>query len=128
MTQIKARGLPIVDEDGLFEMIRTLSAQVVTQTSPKKKPKSSTKLTTTTTLGEHSIPTSSSQLWNEKYHPTSVKEIIGNPGAIKELTTWLQNFQHDLSEEEKKKKKKKKKQSRSEPVAALISGPPGIGI
>jgi replication factor C subunit 1 len=144
MTQIKARGLPIIDEDGLFEMIRTLPAQVVTQSPSKKKPKSSAKLTnisttssfmlstatsatTTTSLpGERSTSTSS-QLWTEKYRPASVKEIIGNPGAIKELITWLKNFQQESAEENSAEMKKKKEKTGSEPVAALISGPPGIG-
>jgi replication factor C subunit 1 len=134
MAQIRARGLPIVDEDGLFEMIRTLPGQVVTQSPTKKRSKSTPKsgsvatsfssvlLTPSSGSSVLSVDAPSTQLWTEKYRPTSVKEIVGNPGAIKELITWLQNCQRDLALHATTEKKSKR-----EPIAALISGPPGIG-
>lgn len=55
-----------------------------------------------------------SNLWVDKYHPENSSDLIGNPGAIKELTQWLKNW----SSNEKSKDHQK---------GCVITGPPGIG-
>lgn len=56
-----------------------------------------------------------SLIWADKYSPKTSEELVANPGPIKELKTWLNNW----SWSEKKGKPLKN--------ACLISGPPGIG-
>lgn len=48
-------------------------------------------------------------LWTVKYAPRTIKDIIGNSGACKQLTEWLTDWDTGKTH------------------AALLSGPPGIG-
>lgn len=50
------------------------------------------------------------QLWTEKYRPRALRDIVGNTEAIGALRTWLSRWSPAGKE-----------------VAALITGPPGIG-
>lgn len=51
------------------------------------------------------------QLWTEKYRPRALKDIVGNTEAIGALRTWLSRWSSTAAKE----------------VAAIITGPPGIG-
>jgi replication factor C subunit 1 len=65
----------------------------------------------------------SSQLWTDKYMPQSYDELIGNPGLVKNLASWLRNW----SSSRAKGFPKGGKDDPSVFRAALLSGPPGIG-
>ncbi|KAJ3371044.1 hypothetical protein HDU91_005634 [Kappamyces sp. JEL0680] len=69
-------------------------------------------------------PLASSQLWTDKYRPSSYDELIGNPGLVKNLASWLRNWSSN-------KAKGFPKGGKDDPStgfrAALLSGPPGIG-
>lgn len=49
--------------------------------------------------------------WVEKYRPKELKDIVGNPSAIKSVIAWINEF----------------KEGRSKKKAILIYGPPGVG-
>lgn len=52
----------------------------------------------------------STELWVDKYAPAALSHVIGHAQQIKDLMSWLQGFTRD-----------------TKPVAALLTGPPGIG-
>lgn len=54
------------------------------------------------------VPT---ELWVDKYKPTTLQEVIGHSQQVKDLEKWLQSFQP----------------FKTKPVAAFLTGPPGIG-
>ncbi len=70
-----------------------------------------------------------SELWTTKHKPKRIEEIVGNPGKVKELQSWLMTWQRYFAEEAAAKAAgdKKKKKDDTFMKAALISGPPGIG-
>ncbi len=49
--------------------------------------------------------------WAEKYRPTTLKDVVGNPKAVQQLETWARSW-------EKKTPKKR---------AAILAGEPGVG-
>lgn len=66
-----------------------------------------------------------SDLWVDKYKPTSTKQIIGQQGdrsSLNKLIKWLKNWHYNLD-----KKFNKFSDDGSGFRAALLSGPPGIG-
>ena len=68
-------------------------------------------------------------LWTEKYKPSKIKHIIGNKGAILNITQWLRDWE-DVVIHNNKKPTKFKAPGLMDNVNAsgcLISGPPGIG-
>lgn len=70
-----------------------------------------------------------SELWTTKHKPKRMEEIVGNPGKVKELQTWLMTWQRYFTEgvAAKAAGDKKKKKDENFMKAVLISGPPGIG-
>lgn len=40
----------------------------------------------------HGGPIVDSQLWTEKYAPTSIKDICGNKGLVEKLQRWLRDW------------------------------------
>ena len=76
-----------------------------------------------------------SQLWVDKYKPTTLKGIIGQQGDksnMKKLITWLRNWpKNNLHNNGKRAPKPPPFQSHSDDgswaKAALLSGPPGVG-
>jgi replication factor C subunit 1 len=70
-----------------------------------------------------------SELWTTKHKPNRIEEIVGNPGKVKELQTWLMTWQRYFADEAAAKAAgdKKKKKDDNFMKAVLISGPPGIG-
>jgi replication factor C subunit 1 len=69
------------------------------------------------------------ELWTTKHKPNRIEEIVGNPGKVKELQTWLMTWQRYFADEAAAKAAgdKKKKKDDNFMKAVLISGPPGIG-
>lgn len=49
--------------------------------------------------------------WTEKYRPQTLKDVIGNPAAVKELRAWAGSWQSGTPSKR----------------AAVLAGPPGIG-
>ena len=62
----------------------------------------------------------SSALWADKYAPSHLSHIMGNGGAVKNLTNWINNWESIWNSSTSKPGKNAKR-------AALLSGPPGIG-
>ena len=60
-----------------------------------------------------------SALWADKYAPSELRHILGNGGAVKNLTNWINNWEATWNSGSKPNKSAKR--------AALLSGPPGIG-
>lgn len=50
-------------------------------------------------------------LWTEKYRPSSKKDVVGNPAAMKTFSLWLKNWTPRLVKEK----------------AVILRGPPGVG-
>lgn len=72
------------------------------------------------------------QLWVEKYKPTSFTKIIGQnteKSNANKLLNWLKNWQkfHQITGDSKAKKTWNDQETGSSFKAALLSGPPGIG-
>lgn len=63
------------------------------------------------------------QLWTTKYAPTNTSQIIGNPGAVKKLETWLSKWEKNRASGFKKPGPDGSGCFR----AVMIHGPPGIG-
>ena len=81
-------------------------------------------------IKEQQIPLS--ELWTDKYIPKQLSDIIGNQQQLRNLESWLDNWDNCILRGHKSEEKNKtgKKFSKNENVnarAAIISGPPGIG-
>ena len=101
LSDAKSRKLPIIDEDSLFEYLRS--------TNPNAKPAPPKRIEGGPELPESMFPISS--LLTEKYRPRKLKDVIGNLGAIHNLIDFLSNY--DSNNDDLK--------------CAIVSGPPGIG-
>lgn len=71
-------------------------------------------------------------LWVEKYKPKQLKEIIGNVQAVEKLVKWLQDWESVIYGGLRKdirpvRHGRFEAQLNVNAVAALISGPPGVG-
>ncbi len=77
---------------------------------------------TTTTGGTHET-----QLWVDKHKPRDASELVGNPGIIHDIRTWLSCWDavhlHGAAPPPSKGAKAKDYTKK----AVLLSGPPGIG-
>ncbi len=128
MKKIEAQNIPIIDEDGLFAMIRDLPAGKASHVTPKKSPKKpSLPVTPAPIKSEGTVKTvrGPTELWTDKYKPTGVKDLVANPGPIAQLTEWLKGWDWERRKERSEGDGKKK--AAGAPKAVLISGPPGIG-
>jgi replication factor C subunit 1 len=174
INQIRERNIPMIDEDGLFTLIRRLSGEedptdggedanptpneaagssnaengaststasdssTKAVTTPKqpvttnpsanaskmvKKPTEPVSLTVTLPSPVHP---QISTMWTDKYAPKSSNELVGNPRAVSQLKTWLQNWD-DCFERAKAAVDDSSKQKAQFPRAALLMGPPGVG-
>jgi replication factor C subunit 1 len=105
---IRKNNIPTISEDGLFQLIRTLPAhggtgKVGQQAAAKKEAeekkimeiakemeaqaKQNEKVQAAT--GQALVD---SQLWTEKYMPTSIKDICGNKSLVEKLQRWLHDW------------------------------------
>lgn len=71
-------------------------------------------------------------LWVEKYKPKQLKEIIGNVQAVEKLVKWLQDWESVIYGGLRKdirpvRHGRFEAQLNVNAVAALVSGPPGVG-
>ncbi len=134
--------IKILNEDELFDLIRSLPAKEGSQVVvPKKSSKKVSPIKSLSQVYVHllplillrSIPLSvdtkeltqidasgkpvADMLWPDKYRPKSSRDLIGNAGSVQTLKKWLLAWEQNPSEKVKKGAER----------AVLISGPPGIG-
>ena len=137
---IKLNNIKTIDEDGLFQLIRTLPANggdsKVAMAAEAKRAAEEKKIMelakemarTMTPLSkgkakEGDITTEAAadnQLWTVKYAPTTTMQICGNKTQVEKLQRWLKNW-HDNA------KINFKKPGADGNRAVMIHGPPGIG-
>lgn len=41
---------------------------------------------------EKRVEDTSDMLWQDKYRPLITKDLVGNPGAVEQLKTWLNSW------------------------------------
>jgi len=102
---IRSLSLKVIDENGLFQLIKTLPANggdgKAAQAVAKKKEEEEKKIiqtakamvpNTVTAPGKKNAQDADSQLWTVKYAPTQIKDLCGNKTAIDKLQNWLRNW------------------------------------
>jgi replication factor C subunit 1 len=106
---IRKNNLKTINEDGLFQLIRTLPAHGGTgkagQAAAAKKAEEEKKMkeiakemerqeqARTKVAAAKGVDTAAeSQLWTEKYAPNSLKDVIGNKGLVEKLQRWLHDW------------------------------------
>ena len=141
--------ITIINEDGLFDLIKTSEQQSQPPIKTTKTKKSPVKTSSITTLSNDisnnkndSISNNNNNnnevindlMWQDKYKPRSTRDLVGNTTSIKEINNWLTNW-HKLNttnnnnnnNKDKSTGKKSSGSSKGTEKAILISGPPGIG-
>lgn len=111
-------GAKIIDEDGLFELIRTSRGkplspgakskqlpptEVLPPTRPVSTPVPSSKPKSPVVKSQKPTPDSDGILWSEKHKPKTTKELIANPGPIETLLKWLKGWEANQTGERKTK-------------------------
>lgn len=147
---IRKNNIPTINEDGLLQLIRNLPAHGGTgkagQVAAAKKEAEEKKIVEmakemdaqakerakSSTKGP-SVAVET-QLWTEKYAPTSIKDIIGNKSLVEKLQRWLHDwYVLELSRVDCRPKNVKTNFKKPGPDgmglyrAVCLSGPPGIG-
>ena len=140
----KRSDVEVVDEDGVFALIRRRSAaastparrlSMVETSSPPPPPHSASEARKPpspprprTTAGQRAVtaattgaPARTSELWTVKYRPRVPEDLIANPGVLKQLSDWLDQWRQAYGDNAAAKTKS------SVPRAALLAGPPGLG-
>lgn len=121
LEKIQKLNLKTLDEDGLFELIRSRSgesgAPTESKTVPRKEdddPKQAPPPITLESKSEPAPPPKSGQtdLWTVKYAPVTPNDLIGNHSIYEKLHAWLESWKNGPP---------------SDFRAVLLSGPPGIG-
>ncbi|KAI0242312.1 DNA replication factor C complex subunit Rfc1 [Massospora cicadina] len=125
----KANSLntPTLDEDKFFELVRSFEGQPKPASETKKDnkinfPPAASRLPSqvkrdAATKASFDRPTEikqASELWVDKYRPTSLREMCGNNAAIEQLSSFLMRWDPKALDGNSTR-------------AVLISGPPGIG-
>lgn len=132
---IRDHKIKTIDEDGLFQLIRTLPANGGSGTAAKaneaKKAAEEEKARAMAAQMEKEAKErsdkepakESSQLWTVKYNPTQINQICGNKGLVEKLQRWLRNWPKNR----KVNFVKRGEDGSGGYRAAMIHGPPGIG-
>ena len=119
LEQLAAANIEQIDEEGLFAMIRRTCKQPDPELEPEPEPivlppaPVAVASSAASSSGGQPAP-APVLLWTDRYRPQGIKEIMGNQQATQKLNVWLKNW-HVASG------------SKKSCVAALLSGPPGIG-
>lgn len=128
MEKIEKLNLKTLDEDGLFDLIRSKSAGKLPSKAPVVsetkifETKESTPVATISQPKASEIiekpvtrpvaPPTTTDLWTVKWAPKKPEDLIGNHSIYEKLKSWLGEWQNG---------------SPSEFKSVLLSGPPGIG-
>ncbi|KNC98455.1 replication factor C subunit 1 [Spizellomyces punctatus DAOM BR117] len=130
LKKAKELKLQTLDEDGLFELIRTLPGKTsAAVTTPKSKGKGKGKAANDITDRPQAVArvtprkSASAELWTDKYKPENYKQVIGNTTLIQKLASWLKNWDSYRANDFKRKGGDEASCFR----AVLLSGPPGLG-
>lgn len=124
LSKAKSLGVRIIDEDGLFDLIRSSKPKKSVSTSVSKKPIKSTQSCPSPVPSKREIKTEAvnprtdlhgEELWVDQFKPSKFSDIIGNGTLVSKLVEFIENFNPDPSRRNSKE------------LAVLISGPPGIG-
>ena len=106
---IRKNKIATINEDGLFQLIRTLPARggsgKTGQEAAAKKAEQEKKIKQTAKEMEAREKAAEAaggtpaqfQLWTEKHKPTALKDIIGNKGLVEKLQRWLHDWYLNLS-------------------------------
>src|SRR5271170_1170185 len=102
---IRKNNIPTINEDGLFQLIRTLPAhggtgKVGQQAAAKKEAEEKKMLDLAKEMETQAkeqakvagAPAVDSQLWTERYAPATIKDILGNKGLVEKLQRWLRDW------------------------------------
>ncbi|KAE8209669.1 hypothetical protein CF327_g6374 [Tilletia walkeri] len=121
---IEKHKLPTLDEDGLFELIRSRGSAPLTADQKKKLKEEEAKVKEAAKkLDKETAKIDPGALWTVKYAPRSTKDIVANKTQVEKLQKWLNAWPVSL----KSGFKKPGKDAMGTFRAVLISGPPGIG-
>ncbi|KAI9098333.1 putative DNA replication factor C subunit Rfc1 [Phlyctochytrium arcticum] len=128
LRKVKELNIKTLDEDALFDLIKSSPGKAEGAATGKTAAKGKGK-TTPATAAKSSVSAvapavkNGSQLWTDKYKPQTFKDVIGNKTNIDKLSAWLVNWHIYLANDFKRKGGDEASCFR----AALLSGPPGIG-
>ena len=124
--KIEEAKLTVVDEDGLFELIRTLPEKKLSQkykekmekvqktkTEGKEQPAAVVAAIRSVAANEDA---EKKEMWTSKYAPQESNKLLANPGPINKVRLWLARWKNASVLKDKNFKR-----------AILISGVPGIG-
>ena len=133
----------IIDEDGLFDMLRATADQPPeTELEPEQPEVQLSGISRPTselivgdapiasscpvvgTEADHNPPPA---LWAEKYRPSNVQHLVGNADQVKRLLGWLTSWHRENAEARSSAGAKAAKGQVAFAKAALLSGPPGVG-
>eukprot|EP00850_Spirogloea_muscicola_P007171 SM000035S13151 [mRNA] locus=s35:789176:794102:- [translate_table: standard] len=136
-------GVPVLSEDGLFDLIRasgppkTKKVSSTTQQSAKTLPSQRTKLPTgrlasAAPKSEVAGAAAEADTWPQRFAPQSTEDIVANQSHVKTLREWLENWaSHHLGGHAVNGKNKGKAlagaASSGPRKAVLLAGPPGVG-
>ena len=144
---VQKLNIKVINDDGLFELIRRLPAnggdskaaaafekkqeveekkvkQMVEEMEREEQEGSGNgPATITKNSAKTNTPSVDSRLWTVKYAPTATQHICGNKGQVEKLQTWLRNWRKNA----RTKFKKAGADGSGVFRAIIISGPPGIG-
>lgn len=111
--KVKKLNLKTLDEDGLFDLIRSRSKNAPATATQEAKPEPVKKVQSPKKAAPVAAPSNATEtdLWTVKYAPKKPEDLIGNHGIYKQLHDWLEAW----------------KKGAPEKRAVLLSGPPGIG-
>lgn len=140
LSKLKAKNIPCIDEDELFEMISgTLPKKEKREASVAKvddedaivalKPEKVQLVKQEPRASRPAKAASSSELlWVDKYKPVAIDELVANPKIYEQMGDWLRGWKskhlHSLGDGASRKKEAVKDEDRP---ALLLAGPPGIG-
>lgn len=83
------------------------------------------------TVGEHDEILPSTTMWTDLYQPETIRDLVGNEGAVNQLFEWLRDWDDVHVRGHKKEVKWQSRNWMDVPrinaKAAMLSGPPGVG-
>ncbi|KAL3489877.1 replication factor RFC1 C terminal domain-containing protein [Aspergillus germanicus] len=143
---IKKFNLKVINEEGLFELIRLLPAnggdgkaaekheakkraeeekvrEMAAEIEQEEKRKKAEKPMASKGAQDSTALEIDDRLWTVKYAPTSLSMICGNRAPVEKLQAWLRDWRKNAKADFKKPGKDGTGTYRS----VMISGPPGIG-
>ncbi|KAJ3343135.1 protein transport protein S31 [Gonapodya sp. JEL0774] len=133
--EARTKGVKLIDEDGLFDLVRKLPSKGAFPeegSTTKGKGKAAGKKKELSQQVQHTGRESTPQkpgldlaamLWTDKWAPKRSEDVIGNKKGVDTLKSWLKHWEQNRQAGFPGKSKDSTSQYR----AVLVSGPPGIG-